>query len=84
MKPRRLKLESGVWRFVVRKTKTTLWSVSGKKHSIWNHEIAGYGKYAAGHIPDTKWCGDPWCCSPISNPVTPGNLRQYIEANLLD
>lgn len=83
MKPRRLKLESGIWRFVVRKTKTTIWTASGKKHQVWNCSIAGFEPGWQGHIPGQPWCGDPYCCAPHSMPVTPGNLRQYIEANLL-
>ena len=31
MKPRRLKLSSGIWRYLVGKTCVTLWSPSGKK-----------------------------------------------------
>lgn len=81
MKPRRLKLEDGTWRYIVKATKTTIWSPSGKRRVVWNHEIAGYPTTADGHIPGSVWCGDPYCCDPESNPVTPGNLRAYIEAN---
>ena len=83
MKPRRLNLDSGIWRFIVRKTSTTIWSVSGKKHQVWNCSIAGFPIDQVSHMPGQPWCGDPYCCSPKSNPVTPGNLRKYIEANLL-
>lgn len=75
MKPRKLKLESGVWRFIVRSVVTTLWTPSGKKHRIINAFISGAPEGA--HV-----CGDERCTA-AGYPVTPGNLRKYIEENLL-
>ena len=75
MKPRKLKLESGVWRFFVKGVSTTLWTPAGKKLHLLNWHISG-------PTPGVHHCFDEHCTGR-GHPVTPGNLRKYIEGNLL-
>jgi hypothetical protein len=75
MKPRRLVLADGVWRFKVGRVVTTVWSPSGKKVPLMNWWVSGPGAVGA-HV-----CGDPKCSSG-GKPVTPGNLRAFIEGNV--
>lgn len=73
MKPRKLDLVSGRWRFIVGYTKITLWSPAGRRHVISNREVT----------PDTSkswYCCDH--CEWFEGAITPGNLRAFIENNL--
>jgi len=73
MKPRKLKLASGIWRFLIDNHGTTLWSPSGKKHRLANEKITGERSHCCAHAPG---------CPGPSGTVTPGNLRAYIETTL--
>lgn len=73
MKPRKLKLTSGTWRFLIDSHGTTLWSPSGKRRRIDNEKIT---------MTQSHHCDyEPGCPGP-SGTVTPGNLRAYIETKL--
>jgi len=74
MKPRKLTLESGIWRYLVGNMATTLWKPSGKKLRILNW-------YIGGRTPEGHFCFDEHCTAK-GLPVTPGKLRKYIEENL--
>lgn len=73
MRPRRLVLPSGTWRFLVGGVRTTVWSPSGRRWGVMNWEISGAA-------PGTHVCGDA-LCSASGYPVTPGLLRAFIEAH---
>ena len=72
MKPRKLKLPSGTWRFLIDSHYTTLWSPSGGRCRITNEKILGVS-----HACDEHEYPEP-CRGPIG-PVTPGKLRAFIE-----
>ena len=72
MKPRKLKLPSGIWRFLIDSHRTTLWTPSGKRYRLENEEILGVR-----HSCDEHEYHEP-CPGPIGS-VTPGKLRAFIE-----
>jgi hypothetical protein len=76
MRPRKLELASGTWRFLVDSHDVTLWSPSGKRHRVRKEELPG----VAPHFCQQYERPEP-CLGPIG-PVTPGMLRAYIEARL--
>jgi hypothetical protein len=72
MKPRKLKLSSGTWRFLIDSHRTTLWSPSGKRCRIANEKIL-----KVSHACNEHEYPEP-CRGPIGS-VTPGKLRAFIE-----
>lgn len=70
---RKLKLDSGVWRYTVTRRHVSIWSPSGKLH-----EVAKERPVAV----SICGCGEPYNCLP-ERAVTPGSLRRYIEQHLL-
>lgn len=71
---RKLVLPDGVWRFRVGRIATTVWSPSGKRVPLMNWWVSGHDVGA--HV-----CNDPKCSGP-GKPITPGNLRRFIEGNV--
>ena len=81
MRPRKLKLSSGTWRFLIDSHETTLWSPSGQQRRISNDEITGARHSCYRHEEEALGISAP--CPGSPGTVTPGNLRAYIEERLL-
>ena len=77
MKPRRIKLASGTWRFLIDSHETTLWTPSGKRCRVKNERITGAASHSCYRY---EYPGNP--CPGPNDAVTPGHLRAYIEAQL--
>ena len=71
MKPRKLKLPSGTWRYLVGDA-TTLWSPAGKRYRI-----------GAQHLFTTCMCSCPPQFQCFGKGFSPHSLRRFIEKHLL-
>jgi hypothetical protein len=73
MKPRKLKLASGTWRYILDKTGvTTLWSPSGKRYRV-----------GADLTFTTCMCSCPPEFQCFGKGFSPGGLRRFIEKHVL-
>lgn len=70
---RKLKLDSGVWRYTVSRKYVTVWTPAGRAIDIYKEAVA----------ISICGCGEPYNCLP-ERAVTPGAMRHYIEQFLLD
>jgi hypothetical protein len=73
MKPRKLRLVSGTWRYIVDKGHvTTLWSPSGQRYRVgWDHTFT------------ICMCSCPPEFQCFGKGFSPGSLRRFIEKHVL-
>lgn len=69
---RKLKLDSGVWRYYVTRNYVHLWTPGGREHVVRKNPPVAVSVCG---------CGEPYNCLP-ERAVTPGSLRRYIEQHL--
>ncbi len=73
MKPRKLKLPSGTWRYIVGDDGvTTLWSPAGKRYRV-----------GTSHTFTTCMCSCPPAHQCFGFGFSPGSLREFIERHVL-
>lgn len=73
MKPRKLKLSSGTWRYIVAADgMTTLWSPAGKRLRV-----------GPTHTFTTCLCSCPPAYQCFGKGFSPGSLRRFIERHVL-